>query len=549
MNLLQVLKDLRWAGKQYGVHVTLEEIGDYLREEPDIVKREAMMGSFGASTKEGKYNLYEVTYWKNGLDNEERIALNLMLLKQARTTWRMSGKRTFNKGSERSITTRKNGLLMCHVYKTDGTRHDIYSRDETLLRAKADRFELEEEQKKLLGIISNMAPQQLESISKGLTVTLEKERGETQQKGTKEEKKQKVLEETIVEAILSPEPENKAPTFQEAFKIWTVYLRENQIVSNQSIDKFHVAYKRHIEKHIDFTSKPIDEITTNDVHALFKTIINSKVTNIEFNIPRQVVRDTLEYFCSEDEYDYNIKVDFPKVNMKLKNLKRKFIPRKKEKKAIDSALQKKIEETIDYLAYKACNKKARYFLIKLNFYLGLRAAELGTLTVDDIDLERKVVYVNKAEIQYKGVDKNGEYTGHMVYEIAETKTTNGEREIPLVDEACLIAKELLDYHKRHGYRNKELIYDGESGPMRNRTGKLNNVYEKIAKEVGISTKEFRSHVQRKTFATRLVNKNIEPAEIQEYMGHADIMTTMRHYVLPERKKLEAKRATLQEALI
>lgn len=550
MELLQVFKDLRWVSKQYGVHVTLEEIGDYLREEPDYVKSEALLGSFGASTKDGKYNLYEVIYWRNGLDNEERIALNLIMLKQARTTWQMSGKRTFNKGSERSITIRKNGLKMCHVYKADGTRHDIYGRDEALLRAEADRFELEEEQKKLLGIIGNMAPQQLESISKGLTVTIEKERGETQQKGTKKEKKSEVLEEKIVESILTSEPEIKAPTFQEAFKIWTINLREGKKIAPQSVDKFIVAYKRHIESHTDFVNKHIEDITTDDVADIFEAIIRSKVTHIEYNLPKQVIRDTLQYFMSKRKFDYDIKVDFAQVDIEIKSLRLKFKTNKNKlkKKAIGIEQQKEIEETIDYLAYKSCNKKARYYLIKLNFYLGLREAELGALTVDDIDLDRRIVSVNKAEIHYREVDKNYNYTKKIIYEISSTKSENGVRELPLVEEAYEIAKELLDYHARHGYRSKELIYDGEKGPIRRRAGRLSDIYVKIANHMGISTKEFRSHIQRKTFATRLVNDNVEPAEIQEYMGHADIMTTMIYYVLPEKKNLEDRRKTLQSAL-
>ncbi|MDR1769765.1 MAG: site-specific integrase [Hungatella sp.] len=110
-----------------------------------------------------------------------------------------------------------------------------------------------------------------------------------------------------------------------------------------------------------------------------------------------------------------------------------------------------------------------------------------------------------------------------------------------------MVEELLAYRKRRGYRNKELIYDGETEMLKDRTGKLYNVYKRVALAVGITTNEFRSHLQRKTIATEMVNNHEESTTVQDTLGHKQIATTLDNYVVSDNheRKTEKIRGGLQ----
>lgn len=536
MKTCRIFTDLIWISKNYDLYLKVEDVADYTRNSIEKIKKETSLGNLNCIKND--YNAFDVVYWNHGID--KMVGDRLILISYKHTGLNNLKEKKSKEPRYGKITKRNNGLLMCSLSCPGKKRENLYARDKSELIAKADAWVLEEKQKILFERLKTETDGNIEELSRRIE-------NEIKSEDTVNEAKKNKLEVANVEPVVVNVVED-VPTFEMAYRKWI----NNQIkrkVKAQTVDRYEAGFKRHILSDKEFINKPVNKITTNDVYDILCKIKSANITKKEFNGPKQVINDTLEYIGCIDEIDISLKVDFEKVEKKLKHLNdAEFAEKKRDDRAIDPKKEAKFKAEIDKQAKASCTRKARYYLIKLNFYLGLRAGELAALTVDDIDLVNGTVTINKAEISYRDKDKQGKYTGKKIYEIARPKTAKGIRVIPLVEQAREIVEELLAYRKRHGYRNKELIYDGETKKLVDRTGKLYSVYKKVALACDTSTNEFRSHLQRKTLATNLINSGADYTDIQDILGHKQFSTTLENYVVPETKgrKTSKLMASLQQ---
>ncbi len=193
-------------------------------------------------------------------------------------------------------------------------------------------------------------------------------------------------------------------------------------------------------------------------------------------------------------------------------------------------------------------------------YTGMRTGEVFALTWNDIDLENRIIKINKT-VYAKDNEKKGRWY------LGTTKTVGSCREVYICDTLYLVLcnyKKLQNkYRKEYGKKYKQYVLE----EVRNKYGKLieYKVVENTSKhnrvkivftrkdgtysgkdivkypfriihhELGIKC---RFYDLRGSFATKVLRSGIEIKDISTVLGHSKIETTENYYITSTKDTLK-----------
>ena len=191
----------------------------------------------------------------------------------------------------------------------------------------------------------------------------------------------------------------------------------------------------------------------------------------------------------------------------------------------------KAEAAKAYGTGKKLYRQAGAYILMLN--TGLRAGEMLGVLNSDIDLERRVLHVQrgvKVVNKRDGVERSD---GSTEVKVGKLKSTTSKRDIPLNDTAIKMIKEL-----------RQELYFGEDSPLVcNENGGVTKPdvfrrrYHRLLEGAGIEIKGL--HSLRHTFATNLVNgvkqpdgtiKSLTVKQVADLLGHSTTQVTEMYYV-------------------
>ena len=231
-----------------------------------------------------------------------------------------------------------------------------------------------------------------------------------------------------------------------------------------------------------------------------------------------LIKRTFEYAL---DYDYIAKNPF-----------RRITTDRSDSKKMEALSVEDMNRFLDF-CLKDTHSSHCYDMLYVLFWSGLRASELCGLTLDNIDMDNRMITVNK---QLQCINHT-----HVVL---PTKTTNGVRTIPMTDGVYESFQRIIENRYLKGdiepvcYDEHGNVYEGFVflATRSRRTITRSHVEEYLQnciKRFNNANPEnpirkFEPHICRHTFATNM--QYLPPKTLQYILGHGNISTTMDNYV-------------------
>ena len=182
------------------------------------------------------------------------------------------------------------------------------------------------------------------------------------------------------------------------------------------------------------------------------------------------------------------------------------------------------------------SKDNSYYHNPIAFMLetGLRIGEIGGLKWSDIDFEKKCVSIQRSLSRITGRDGTP-----VSYVLKEPKTKSGYRTIPLTKKAIEILenqKLLLQASKTIKSFNKDyddIVFLSSTNELLRYRTFVSHLEDTIIKGINKKKpdfKKFTCHSLRHTFATRCIERGMNPKSLQKILGHSTLAQTMDTYV-------------------
>lgn len=312
------------------------------------------------------------------------------------------------------------------------------------------------------------------------------------------------------------------PTLKELFDIWMSYKLETGEIRRGTYDRYYDDFNRFIAPN-PLRLQHVRTITEDDLDILVRGEVSKGLSQKAYANLRTILIGMFKYAKRQKLTEISIGTFFKDIDIS----KRAF---EKPTYDMETAVfnEDEIPKLLEWLYTNVCIEN--YGLI-FAFQTGVRCGELAALKFEDI--HNDILHVQRQEVLYKKAKGEQE---HVIVDY--TKTASGDRYIYLPQNSVKLLTAI-----RWLNRDSEFIFakDGE----RIKKTCFNNYLIKACKAVGIPPRTM--HKIRRTYATTLIDNNVEDSLIMSQMGHSSIETTRKCYYFAN-KNNEHKRAQIQSSI-
>ena len=265
----------------------------------------------------------------------------------------------------------------------------------------------------------------------------------------------------------------------------------------------------------------LNALTSNDIQQM----INNILEKWSFSTAKKAynnLNSCLELAVTKGEITKN-----PVNGVKLPSAKNKVT------KEVNAYTSEEIEAIVVEAKRTYSNGAPVYrygYVIILLLNTGMREGEPLFLKWDDVDFEKRRIYVHGNVVDVKNRDENAE-VNYTIIEQETAKTAKSTRYIPLNDNAIEALENLRciikDDHRVIATKNHTIVS----------THKIYTTMRNIVRRCNISGKANLVHSLRHTFATTLIRNGVDIKAVSEILGHEDAATTLKiyHHVIEEQK--------------
>ena len=324
-------------------------------------------------------------------------------------------------------------------------------------------------------------------------------------------------------------PINKAAINEYTVATWFNYWLWNikkRDIKPKTFERYECIYRNYI-KGSEIANIPLYKFKLNNLQAYYNRLSdNGKSPSIIKTINEKLKSSMID--AEKNGYiekNYCQLVNLPKEKMKEKKIE------------VFS-----VDQQNDFLEIIKCHEFEILFLLAIG--TGLRRGELLALRWSDIDFENKTINVD-SNIQQAYIFEDEE-TKRLEKIEQEPKTINSFRTVPIPSKVLDKLQEHKQKQEQYKLAFQERYIDNDF-VICDKYGKALDVkrptrmFYSIQKKMGIPEDEkIKFHGLRKTYATRLFEKEVPPKTVQMLLGHSEISITLDIYTqVMENKKVEA----------
>ena len=271
------------------------------------------------------------------------------------------------------------------------------------------------------------------------------------------------------------------------------------------------AYKTDLSQFQEFVKK---QNIKNDIVEIDKDNIKKYLQNISVFKPRTIKRKvaTLKAFFNFLEFEEEIELNpFRKIRIQIKEPKQlpSVMNLTEVKSILKSAYREKNTKKHDTFSFKESIRNIA--ILELLFATGIRVSELTSLKPENVDLKSNYIKVN------------GKGSKERVIQLTNNETLS----------ALKMYKRLFNnqiYEKDYFFINRNRSVISEQS--------VRFMIKKYSKKAGLK-RNITPHTFRHTFATLLLEQDVDIKYIQHFLGHSSIVTTQiyTHVNKKQQKKI------------
>lgn len=304
--------------------------------------------------------------------------------------------------------------------------------------------------------------------------------------------------------------------FEEWAEEWLDYKKN--YVKESTYANYLIAMVNHIVP--AFQGMEMNEITTNVIQNAVLAWSKTGCLNKTRGLSLKTIKDMtiIVKMCIKDyeeRYDSDLKIrtiEYPAI----KKSEGKAVLSKKQQEYMLNVIKRNLEyETLGYA---------------VSLYTGIRIGELCALQWGDIDIDNRLIRINKT--LQRIYLKSDSTKGKTKVTITSPKSDKAVRDIP-------ISQTLYSLFKKLTFKNKKVyLLTGDRNYIEPRLYRKH--YEKFLREHNIE--QIRFHGLRHTFATRCIESGADYKIVSELLGHSSVNLTLNLYVHPH---MEDKRRCVE----
>lgn len=333
------------------------------------------------------------------------------------------------------------------------------------------------------------------------------------------------LENVIVEYAMTQEEKNKARdvsnnnerTVEELFYEFMNY--KSHEVGSGTIRRMMIDWRKFYEPYDTLIKKPFTDVTKIDIDIFFNYIMD------QYHLKRKafynvcgIIKQMYEYAIDceyVDKSPYRNKVNKKKFTSDRKKPSESQVYTEKEKQMLLCEMERRFN---NYPSSTAC------LAVMLFFELGVRRGEMLAISKGDICNGRIHIHRQLVE-EYDTSDlKNIRKLGYKVVEY--TKSDDGDRWLPLTEQATKIIQRVIDTNAKYGYAYKDFLFVRGNSILTPET--IDAQIDHGCENIGIPVKSM--HKIRKSYASRLYHNGVNISIVKDMLGHADEAITIHHYI-------------------